>query len=87
MQINSRLNFNPGLALISLLNNPSLGYRIEINQKSDSVGTFEVDVLTHIGPYKYKTSAFVTGKCRLKVKSAGGTSQDGIKMAYFGHAH
>ena len=38
-----------------------------------------------------KTSAFVTGKCRLKVQSAGGTCQDGVNMAYwwciFGHAH
>ena len=43
--------------------------------------------------YTYKTSAFITGKCRLKVKSAGGTYQDGgnnsiwhqngILMAYF----
>ena len=43
-------------------------------------------------------SAFVAGKCRLKVKSAGETCQDGswmvsiwhqngILMAYFGHAH
>ena len=42
--------------------------------------------------YKYKTSAFfVTGKCRLKVKGAGETCQDGVNMAYwwriFGHAH
>ena len=28
-----------------------------------------------------KTSAFVTGKCRLKVKSAGGTCQDDVNMA------
>ena len=34
----------------------------------------------YIGPYKYKTSAFVTGKCRLKVKSAGGTCHDGVNM-------
>ena len=34
--------------------------------------------------YKFKTSAFVTGKCHLKVKSAGGTC---VLMAYFGHAH
>ena len=26
-------------------------------------------------------SAFVAGKCRLKVKSAGGTCQDGVNMA------
>ena len=35
--------------------------------------------------FKYKnvsrTSAFVTGKCRIKVKSAGGTCQDGVNMA------
>ena len=45
----------------------------------------------YIGPYKYKTSAFVTGKCHLKVKSAGGTCQDGVNMVskwrIFGHAH
>ena len=32
-------------------------------------------------------SVFVTGKCRLKVKSTGVTCQDGVKMAYFGHAY
>ena len=30
---------------------------------------------------KYKTSAFVTGKYRLKVKSAEGTYQDGVNIA------
>ena len=30
-----------------------------------------------------KTSAFVTGKCPLKVKSAGVISKNGVKMAYF----
>ena len=34
--------------------------------------------------FKYKTSAFVTGKCRLKVKSAGGTYQDGVSMVIDG---
>ena len=29
--------------------------------------------------HKYKTPTFVTGKCRLKVKNAGGTYQDGVK--------
>ena len=32
--------------------------------------------------YKYNTSDFVTGKCRLKVKRAGRTYQDGVNMAY-----
>ena len=30
-----------------------------------------------------KTSAFVTGKCPLKVKSAGVISKNGVKMPYF----
>ena len=30
----------------------------------------------------FRTSAFLTGKCRFKVKSAGGTCQDGVNMAY-----
>ena len=29
------------------------------------------------------TSAFAIGKCRRKVKSAGGTYKDGVKMAYW----
>ena len=47
-----------------------------------SPGSFYRRLFSYIG-HKYKTSAFVTGKCRLKVKSAGGTSQDGVKMAYW----
>ena len=52
---------------------------------ASSPGSFYRRLFSYIAPYRYKTSAkrqpFVTGKCRLKVKSAGGTSQDGVKMA------
>ena len=64
-----------------------------INTPGSSPGSFYrrlfsyIGPLTYIGqcigPYNYKTSAFVTGKCRLKVKSAGETCQDGVKMAYW----
>ena len=59
---------------------------------ASSPGSFYRRVFSYIGLYKYKTSAFVTGKCRSKVKSSGGTSQagwrqNGVLMAYFGHAH
>ena len=51
------------------------GHRIEINQKSDTL--FCILISTEVR----KTSAFVTGKCRFKAKSARGTCQDGVKMA------
>ena len=46
-------------------------------EKTSSPGSLTADFFI----YKYKTSAFVTGKCRLKVKIAGGTCQDGVFMA------
>ena len=49
---------------------------------ANSPGSSYRRLFSYIGPYKYKTSAFVTGKCRFKVKSAGGTCQDGVKMAH-----
>ena len=53
-----------------------------IRRLASSPGSFYRRVFfLHIGPYKYKTSAFVTGKCRLKVKSAGENCQDGVNMA------
>ena len=48
-------------------------------EKTSSPGSLTADFFI----YKYKTSAFVTGKCRLKVKIAGGTCQDGVNMVYF----
>ena len=51
---------------------------------ASSSGSFYRRLFSYVGSYKYKTSAFVTGKCRLKVKSAGGTCQDGGNMAYDG---
>ena len=54
---------------------------------ASSPGSFYRRLFSYIGLYKYKTSAFVTGKCRFKVKCAGGTSQNGVLMAYFGHSH
>ena len=50
---------------------------------ASSPGSFYRRFFAYIGSYKYKTAAFVTGKCRLKVKSGGRTSQDGVKMAYW----
>ena len=51
------------------------------DRQSEGAGSFYRRLFSYIGLYKYKTSAFVTGKCHLKVKSAGGTSQDGVNMA------
>ena len=49
---------------------------------ASSLGSFYRWLFSYIGPYKYKMSAFVTGKCCLKVKSVRETSQDGVNMAY-----
>ena len=52
---------------------------------ASSPGGFYRRLFSYIGPYKYKTPPFVTGKRLLKVKSAGGTSQDGVNIAYWWH--
>ena len=53
-------------------------HQYAILASSPAVFTAGVFHIYTVGHYKYKTSAFVTNKCHLKVKSAGGTSQDGV---------
>ena len=50
---------------------------------ASSPGSFDRRLFRILVQNVSKMSAFITAKCRFKVKSAGGTCQDGVSMAYF----